>query len=67
MSKHASPAPMLTRDQLAERWGFTRKTLDNWECDGSMPIRCVRFGKKGGRVRYRLADVEAHEAKATRP
>jgi hypothetical protein len=53
------PDPMhLVTPQLARRWGLSERTLRNW--------RWRQFGptslKIGGRVVYRLADVEAFEA-----
>jgi len=50
--------PFLTRPQLAERWFMARRTLDQWAQRGEGPAYRVI----GGRVLYRLEDVEAWEA-----
>jgi len=49
----------LTPAQLAARWGgaVSVRTLANWRSVGKGP----RYVKIGGRVRYRLSDVEAYE------
>jgi hypothetical protein len=43
---------------LATRWRVSPRTLEQWRWQGRGP----RFLKIGGRVVYRLADVEAFEA-----
>ena len=48
--------------QLAERWHIARGTLDQWRRRGRGPL----FMKIGGRVLYRLSDVEAFEAASVR-
>lgn len=48
----------LTQSHLAKRWGISPHTLERWRWQGEGP----RFVKIGGRVRYRIADVEAYEA-----
>jgi len=50
-----------TRD-LAERWSISRRTLDRWRWAGEGP----RFLKLGGRVVYRIADIEAFEQQQLR-
>jgi hypothetical protein len=47
----------LNQVEVAERWGFSPRTLENWRCRGEGP----RFLKIGGKVVYRLQDVEAFE------
>lgn len=49
----------ITAAELSARWkgAITARTLANWRCTGSGP----RFVKIGGRVMYRLADVQAWE------
>lgn len=57
------PMPMirhvqhLNQVQLARRWSLSPRTLERWRNDGSGPS----YLKVGGRVLYRLADVEAFE------
>lgn len=52
--------PILTPDDLAERWQVTRSQLGNMRHSGKGP----EFFKPNARtVRYRLEDVEAFEAK----
>ena len=48
----------LNQITLAARWGISPRTLEHWRCIGKGP----RFLKIGGRVLYRLAEVEAYEA-----
>lgn len=52
MNKH------ITQQALADRWQFSPRTLEQWRYRGVGP----RFLKIGGRVRYRIDDVEAYEA-----
>ena len=49
--------PFLTRTQLAERWYMSPQTLGAWAVRGEGPVYRVI----GGRVLYRLSDVEAWE------
>ena len=48
----------LDQNALAERWLVSPRTLEQWRWKGEGP----RFLKLGGRVIYRLADIEAFEA-----
>jgi hypothetical protein len=48
----------LDQNQLATRWLISPRTLEQWRWQGRGP----RFLKIGGRVVYRLTDVEAFEA-----
>jgi hypothetical protein len=50
--------PNLDQTKLAERWHVSPRTLEQWRWRGTGP----RYLKIGGRVIYRLADVEAFEA-----
>lgn len=50
-------AVWITRAQLADRIGYSEKTLRNWASEGRGP----KFGKFGNRVRYRLKDIEEWE------
>jgi predicted site-specific integrase-resolvase len=52
----------LNQRELAERWGISARTLERWRWVGARP----RFLKLGGRVVYRLEDVEAYEAEQLR-
>ena len=47
----------IDQKQLAERWNISAKTLERWRWAGEGP----RFLKLGGRVVYRLTDIEAFE------
>jgi len=47
----------LNQKQLAERWGISPKTLERWRWLGQGP----KFLKLGGRIAYRLEDIEAFE------
>lgn len=52
----------LNQIDLADRWNISHRTLERWRWTGEGP----RFVKLGGRVVYRLADVEAFERKQVR-
>ena len=47
---------------LAARWNISARTLERWRWVGEGP----RFVKIGGRVRYRLEDVESYETQQSR-
>ena len=47
----------LNQKELARRWGISHRTLERWRYCGQGPA----FLKLGGRILYRLADVEAFE------
>jgi hypothetical protein len=51
----------LNQVQLARRWALSPRTLERWRCHGTGPS----YLKIGGRVVYRLEDIEAYEAKKT--
>lgn len=48
----------LNQTELAERWRLSPRTLEQWRWRGVGP----RYLKLGGRVAYRLEDIEAFEA-----
>lgn len=48
----------LHQVELAERWRISPRTLERWRWEGKGP----RYLKLGGRVVYRLEDIEAFEA-----
>lgn len=52
----------LSQIELAARWNISHRTLERWRGTGEGP----KFIKLGGRVIYRLEDVEAYEAEQTR-
>ncbi len=47
----------MNQKELARRWGMSHRTLERWRYTGQGPV----FLKLGGRVVYRLVDVEAFE------
>ncbi len=47
----------LNQIELAARWKISPRTLERWRWTGEGP----RFMKLGGRVIYRIDDVEAFE------
>jgi hypothetical protein len=57
----SSPDRVNQRD-LARRWSMSERTLERWRWLGQGP----RFLKLGGRVLYRLEDIEAFEAERVR-
>jgi hypothetical protein len=48
----------LNQIELSRRWGFSPRTLEGWRWFGKGPA----FIKAGGKVLYRLEDIEAFEA-----
>ena len=52
----------LNQVELAARWNISHRTLERWRWSGDGP----RYIKIGGRVVYRLEDVEAFEQEQLR-
>ena len=52
----------LSQIALAARWTVSPRTLERWRFSGEGP----QFVKIGGRVVYRLEDIEAYEAEQIR-
>jgi hypothetical protein len=52
----------LGQNALASRWNISPRTLERWRWRGEGPA----YLKIGGRVAYRLADIEAFEAEQRR-
>jgi hypothetical protein len=48
----------IDQKHLASRWRISTRTLEQWRWQGRGP----RYLKIGGRVLYRLSDIEAFEA-----
>lgn len=48
----------LNQVELARRWNISARTLERWRWLGEGPV----YLKLGGRVAYRLEDVEKFEA-----
>lgn len=53
----------LCQKQLARRWGISHRTLENWRYRG----QGLPFLKLGGKVFYRIDEVEAYEARQIQP
>jgi Helix-turn-helix domain len=51
----------LCQKLLAKRWGISHRTLENWRYRG----HGLPFLKLGGKVFYKIEDVEAYEARQT--
>ena len=49
----------LNQIELSDRWGISHRTLERWRWLGEGPP----YLKIGGRVVYRLEDIEAFEAR----
>jgi hypothetical protein len=49
----------LNQSELAKRWSLSARTLERWRWQRQGPP----FLKVGGRVVYRLEDVESYEAR----
>ena len=60
----SAPQPVhhLNQFELSRRWKVSPRTLERWRWLGQGP----RFMKLGGRVAYRLEDIEAFEAEQLR-
>jgi hypothetical protein len=56
------PITHLHQVELARRWKPSPRTLERWRWLGQGP----RYRKIGGRVVYRIEDVEAHETNSVR-
>ncbi len=52
----------LNQIELSRRWGISHRTLERWRSLGQGPT----YVKIGGRVVYRLEDVERYESERTR-
>ena len=52
----------LNQVELSRRWSLSPRTLERWRWLGEGP----RFLKIGGRVVYRLEDIEAYEVEQMR-
>ena len=48
---------VLHQKELARRWGLSHRTLERWRYTDQGPT----FLKLGGRIVYRLADIETFE------
>ena len=53
-----APPELLTEQLLAVRWFRSRSRLQHWRGDGKGP----RYLKIGGRILYRLTDIQDFEA-----
>jgi hypothetical protein len=62
VSTVTNPIRHLSQDDVAQRWSISPRTLERWRWTGQRP----RFLKIGGRVLYRLCDIEAYEAEQLR-
>ena len=52
----------LNQTHLARRWNISPRTLERWRWIGQGP----RYIKIGGRVVYRIEEIEAFELQQTR-
>jgi predicted site-specific integrase-resolvase len=52
----------MNQIELAARWNISHRTLERWRWTGEGP----KFLKMGGRVVYRLEDIEAFEVERSR-
>ena len=52
------PIKHLNQVELSRRWSLSPRTLERWRWLGQGP----QFLKVGGRVVYRIEDIEAYEA-----
>lgn len=62
MDNYPMPLPRqvlhLNQIQLGRRWSLSPRTLERWRFHGTGPS----YLKVGGRVLYRIVDIEAFEA-----
>ncbi len=54
--------PLMSPEELADRWGIMTITLDRWRWTGKGP----RFFKAGRKIKYRVQDIEAYEEQKAR-
>ena len=52
----------LSQIELAARWNISHRTLERWRWLGQGPV----YLKLGGRVAYRVEDIEAYETAQAR-
>jgi len=52
------PVQHINQVELSRRWRLSPRTLERWRYRGTGP----RYLKVGGRIVYRLDDIEAFEA-----
>jgi len=52
----------LTQSEVARRWCLSPRTLERWRWLGQGPV----YLKLGGRVAYRVQDIEAYETTQAR-
>lgn len=57
-AQQTGPVRHLHQIELARRWNISPRTLENWRWLGQGPA----YLKVGGRVLYRIEDVETFEA-----
>jgi len=55
-------AECMNQLELAVRWRISHRTLERWRWTGEGP----KFLKVGGRVVYRLSDIEEYEQEIVR-
>ncbi len=60
--QQTNPVRHLHQVELARRWNISPRTLENWRWLGQGPA----YLKVGGRVLYRIEDVETFEAESLR-
>jgi hypothetical protein len=58
---------LLTRQELAERWQCSSRTLDRLRDQGRLPWLNIASGNRRPLIRFRLADIEEFEARIRRP
>jgi predicted site-specific integrase-resolvase len=57
-----TPVRHLNQSELADRWGISHRTLERWRWIGEGPP----YLKIGGRVAYRIEDIERYERERLR-
>jgi hypothetical protein len=62
ISPSGAAAVRFDQKAVARRWGISPRTLERWRWYGTGP----RYLKIGGRVLYRLEDIEAYEVRQLR-
>ncbi len=53
----------MTQKELADRWTISHRTQERWRWAGEGPA----YMKLGGRVVYRVCDIEAFEQEVIQP
>ena len=52
---------LITRQELARRWGVSTRTIDLRRKEGALPRAIILYGCERRTLRFRLSEIEAFE------